>query len=360
MTPAALQITKARIALIRSQPFFGTLALRLQPQEDPAAPTAWTDGRTLGYNPEFILSLTVDQLRGLICHEVMHIANLHHLRKGEREHKRWNVAADFAINPLIINAGMELPPGGLNNPAYNDQSAEHIYNLLPPDQGGDGSEGPGEVRPFPGGAAEQALEEQQTKIAVQQAAQMAKAQGKLPGSLARLIEELGECKVDWKEALHRFVSQSARNDYTFKRPNKRYISTGFYLPSLYSEELPPLVVAIDTSGSVDAKMLAAFGGELEGILQQYPTELTVIYCDAKVNHVDTFSRDTPVKLHPHGGGGTDFRPVFDYVEKQGLEPCCLIYLTDLMGTFPQEPAPYPVLWITDERTQAPWGETIRR
>jgi len=365
MNPTLLKLTKARTALILQQPFFGTLALRLKFKIDPDCKTAWTDGITQGYNPDFVDRLSMDETKGLICHEVMHVANLHHLRQGQREGKRWNQAGDYAINGLITGAGMQLPQGGLINPAFNGMASEHIYNMLPPTPPGGGGPGEGndpggcgEVRPYPG--QDPALEEQQTKIAVQQAAQAAKAQGKLPADLARLVQDITESKVDWREALHRFVSQAAHADYSFRKPNRRFTGCGIFLPSLYSEELPPIAAAVDTSGSVDDTMVKQYGGELDGVLTQYPTTINVLYCDAAVQGEEVFTRDNqPLVLNAKGGGGTDFRPVFDRIATWDEQPCCLIFLTDLMGTFPKEAPDYPVMWITDGNLTAPFGETIK-
>jgi len=152
--------------------------------------------------------------------------------------------------------------------------------------------------------------------------------------------------VDWKEMLWQFVDRNSRTDYSWTQPNRRYIHFGLYLPSLKSEELRPIVVAIDTSESIDKDMLEHFSAELTAILESYRTNCTVIYCDANVQNVEEFgSDDLPIVLKPKGGGGTDFRPPFRYADKNGLSPSCLVYLTDMWcSQFPDEPD-YPVLWL---------------
>jgi predicted metal-dependent peptidase len=156
---------------------------------------------------------------------------------------------------------------------------------------------------------------------------------------------------------------SARNDYSWTPPNRRYLSQGFYLPSLRSEELPEIVIAVDTSGSVTAEELAQFAAEISGILEAYDTTITVIYCDTGINgDPEIFTReDMPLKLNAKGGGGTDFRPPFAWVQKQGLTPACLIYLTDMAcSSFPFDPG-YPVLWAkigTWKSNPPPFGEVI--
>lgn len=392
---AAQKMTKARSALILDQPFFGSLALKLILVEDPTCQTLWTDGIHIGYSPKYVDELTMDELKGVLCEEVMHNSNGHQVRRQDREHKKWNQACDYAILQLIQKAGMTIPKDSLVSPAFENMEAEAIYNQLPDspnggqkqgtgsgagnDQGQDGkssqnlnSSAPvsgGEVRDMPGKdgnkptEAEKAQNAQDWKIATQQAAQAAKMAGKLPGSLARYVEELLEPVVDWREALRQFVDQIARNDYTWTRPNPRYFSRGLILPSLYNQEIPPLVVAVDTSGSITEKDLQQFASEIDDILNQYPTTLTVIYCDSKVQSVETFDADTrPVRLHAKGGGGTAFSPVWKWIDDQGETPAAAIYLTDMCCSDYGDEPPMPVLWVNTggyKATPPPFGEIVR-
>lgn len=381
------KLTKARAGLILDLPFFGSLALRLTLQEDPSCETAWTDGKSMGYNPDFIESLSLDQVKGLICHEVMHCACAHQARRGDRNHQKWNIAGDYAINQIIEDAKITLPEGHLIDPAYKGMNADEIYSKLPntppaPSQEGN-SRGTlqrapagvdkgvgndpgrcGEVRDAesPKSEIQNAQSEQDWKVAVAQAAQEARMQGKLPAGLDRLVTDILEPKVDWREVLRRFVDQSAKNDYQWFPPNRRYIHQRLYLPSLKSEELPPIVIAIDTSGSIGKEELDQFAVEMTAILEDHHTSCTVIYCDARIANVEEFSSDDlPLQLHPKGGGGTDFRPSFDYVGAQCLVPSCMIYLTDLeCSSYPSEP-PYPVLWarIGKGGTMPPFGEEVQ-
>ncbi len=368
MTSACEKIIKARVGLILDQPFFGSLALRLEIVEDPTCPTAWTDGERLGYNPAFINKLSLEEIKGLLCHEVMHCACAHHTRRGTRDHLRWNVAGDYAINQILKDCKIILPQGALLNSDYSGMTADEIYNRLPQSQQENSGEdngsssdpgGCGEVRDAKGNSTQS---EQEWRVAVQQAAQSAKIMGKLPAGIERMIEGILQSRVDWREVLRRFVDQTAKNDYRWFPGNRRYISQGIYLPSLRSEELPSLAVVVDTSGSVGQSELNQFATELTTILEDYRTTCTVIYCDAEIADVEVFtSEDLPLKLHPRGGGGTDFRPPFEWVEKEGLHPSCLIYFTDMMGTFPDDPPGYPVLWVKIGKStiSPPWGEMVQ-
>lgn len=360
MIPAE-RIIKARIALLCDQPFFGQIALKkmiLQERDDIA--TAAVDGVHLYYNPDFIETLSADELKFLLFHEVLHLAQLHHTRRGNRDAERWNVAGDYVVNAIAQGAGFALIRGALINSAYAGMTTEEVYNLLPPSDGsGSGDSATGEVWDYPG--ADPQLEEQGTKIDITNAAKAAKMKGKLPASLARLVEELTEARVPWREALQRFLTTSlSRDDYSFRRPNRRFAHTGLILPGLVGEALPPIIVAVDTSGSIRPAELAQFAGEVDGILDCYDATIEVLYCDAKIQHQETFTRDTrPVRMEAKGGGGTDFRPVFTHAD-EAAPPACLVYLTDMYGTFPPQAPEYPVLWVSTSDTKtAPFGEVIQ-
>jgi predicted metal-dependent peptidase len=391
MTPRQ-KIQAARTALVLDQPFFGALALRLKVIEDPGCGTAWTNGEALGYDPEFVMRLTHDEVVGVIAHEVMHCANGHMWRRDGREQRKFNVAADLAINPVLREAGFRLPQGALLEQQYLGKSAEWIYARLPdqpqggagkgqgkgdgqgqgkgqagqPDAPGSGQGAQGQVpgagacdvRDAPAEDADGASEADWQQ-AVQQAAAAAKGRGKLPASLARLANEAAAPKVDWRSVLHRFVQQAARDDYSWTRPNARYLAGGLYLPSLRSETVGPIAVAIDTSGSVDGVLLNQFAAELRAVVDDVrPARVHVLYCDAKVHRVDTFERDDAVELNPAGGGGTAFAPVMDACEQLDEPPVCLVYLTDLDGSHRAEPPDFPVLWAATQRRDVPYGEVV--
>jgi predicted metal-dependent peptidase len=167
--------------------------------------------------------------------------------------------------------------------------------------------------------------------------------------------------VDWRDVLREFLSQQARNDYSWSPPNRRFIHAGLYLPGLRSEELGDVVLAVDTSGSIGAKELGRFASEAQGILDAYDCTLTILYHDADVQRVDTWQpSDGPLELHPVGGGGTSHVPVFDWIEQQGRMPACVVCLTDLYTEFPDVVPTYPVLWAVVGRTggQVPFGTRV--
>jgi len=371
-------MTKARTQITLDHPFFGSLVLRLKMIEDPNIPTACTDGRRIRYNPTwFNETLTDAQRVGVLAHEVLHVSNGHIWRLGHRDMRKANIAMDYAINPIVIEAGMELPEGCLIDAKWNDMAYEEIYAKLPDPlkgqsggQKGDGAGNEPSDESDPGGCGGVELPakgedvnelEGEWKVAVTQAAQAAKMAGKLPASLQRLVDEFVNPQIPWTTLLRDFVETSARNDYNWTRPNVRHLGRGIVLPSLISEELPAVVVVVDTSGSIGRAELNAFAAEASAVLGAYETTIHLLYADAAVNSEETLTRaDLPMQLKPCGGGGTDFRPAFDWVAKSGVEPSCLIYLTDGFGIFPKNEPEYPTLWVltTGDSVDVPFGTAV--
>lgn len=405
------KIRRARTSLILQHPFFATLALRLTIREDYSCQTAWTDGSTMGYNPHYVNMLNSKKLEGMTAHIVMHPACSHHKRRNGRDKKTWNKACDYVINNILLDAGFTLPDGYLFHQEYIDRSAEAVYDILDAenddkeledadtiieeqeqdkeemntdseqeedrgDQGEDSSDDEekegddgdpgmsGEVRDGDGsaGSGEDSEENTEWDDAVIQAAINARGIGKLPSALERMLSQKLDPRLDWRELLARFVSRNARSDYSWITPNKRYIHQGMYLPSLRNCELDDVVISVDTSGSITDAELEQFEGEISAIFSQYPANLHLLYCDNRIQKTEQLSRcDLPVKITPHGGGGTDYRPVFNHVDENNILPSCLIYLTDLeCKSYPPSSPHYPVLWVKagNNGIKPPFGETI--
>ncbi|PIE73287.1 MAG: hypothetical protein CSA20_04185 [Deltaproteobacteria bacterium] len=399
---AHLRLTRARSSLLLRHPFFATLALRLRLQEDRSCHSAWTDGECLAYNPDYINSISQDKLVGLTAHIVMHPACGHHLRRGKRDGKRWNEACDYAINWILEDAGFSLPEAFQSRQEFREMSAEAIYAVLVGDDGEEEQEGeepeepenpsendredetgpqqaepdsqgarpsqegvPGEVRDSPTLEADspQDGENSSWEEAMLSAASQAREMGRLPDGISRLVDKQLYPQLPWAELLARFIERNARSDYTWMMPNRRYLHQDVYFPALLENELQQIVVAVDTSGSVQPDELQHFAAEITAIMEQFPSRLHLLYCDAAVQEYRQFDKaDLPVVIEPKGGGGTDFRPVFERVEKEHIPAACLIYLTDMECLhFPAEMPPYPVLWVQtgESRTRPPFGECIR-
>ncbi|KWK06044.1 hypothetical protein WM11_11670 [Burkholderia ubonensis] len=392
------RIAKQRTALVLDHPFIGALALRLKVREDPSCKTFWTDGESLGYNPVYAAGLTELQIRGVLAHEVWHVANGHCWRQGYRELDGWDEACDYAINPIVLDAGMQLPPGALVDVRFKGLSAEEIYGMRlnearqaakqhsrgrPSDRQSGGKPGNsagsrgfqpaddpaiepapscGEVRQYAG--PDKSAKEAEWKVAVLQAAKAAQACGKLGGALQAAVEQSAAAVVDWRSLLHRFAQEAAPTDYTWAQPNRRYLHLGMYLPSLNEPAVGDAVFVRDASGSVWDETQRQFAAEILAVADAVcPRRLIVMDCDERVTQVQVFERGESVELAPlKGGGGTSFIDPFRRLKGEEIEPAFLVYLTDMDGTFPSEEPAYPVLWASTtplkRARRAPFGETI--
>jgi predicted metal-dependent peptidase len=360
--PRALKRLKmARTVLIMDHPFFGALCVRLKLVEALRSETRTfaTDGRCICYDSSYVDRRSDDELVGILAHEVMHCALRHHTRRGERDPNRWNEAADYAINPILKDAGLTLPDGVLIEDLFRGMSAEQIYEALPPPTPGDK---PPDLADRPGAvldAPDPVQEDAEWQVAVKQAAQAALMIGRLPDGVKVAVEEAAKPRIDWRAALRRFVQYCADADYSWQRPDRRYTAFGLYLPSLQAESLPPIVVAVDTSGSTE-EILPVFAAELQSIVDECQPQATiVVMADAAVHRVDRFERGEDIAFDVQGLGGTDFRPTFEYVEREESDVACLIYLTDGDGRYPKLPSAVPTLWaVTDPSIHVPWGDVI--
>jgi predicted metal-dependent peptidase len=379
------RLVKARTTLVMTSPFFGLLSLRMKLVEAPWIITCGTDGKHHYYNPAYIAGLTDDEVVGIWVHEVLHITNGHPWRRGQREKGKWNWACDYAIDPLGKDAGYTIPNETIN-PAWKGWAAEQIYTQMPekyadkPQDGAGGQPGQGSGDPrAPKGipskgqvldAEESTAQADQAewKQAIASAAAQAKAQGKLPSNMEIYIEEMLAPKVDWKSVLARFVQNACKSDYDWRLPNRSYQGMGMYLPRIYSESVGPIVFGWDTSGShYDKHTQESTAAEVTEIIRSVnPEKVFVAYCDAALQGepLEIEPGDDP-KWKPKGGGGTSFVPVFDWVKESGVEPVCMIYMTDCYGDFPKEVPPYPVLWLSTvdpaklpEQYRPPFGDLL--
>ena len=375
------RMSKARSNLVLDSALFGTLALHLEMVETKDGlwrgipiPALGTDGRKLIFNPEWTEKQSNAQLQGGICHEVAHCMLSHFARIGGRDKGVWNKAGDYKCNEIVIDSGFQLwdSPEPLVDSQYNDMSTEDVYDKIYQEAQdssgsgkGQGPEQPGQVLPSDGQDGESADElKEQWKQRTVQAAQAARAAGKLPGALEEFIDALINPKIPWQSVLQEFVQSSAKNDLTWARPNRRFISQGIYLPALRSNEIDGLVCAFDTSGSVSQEEMIEISSELNAILEMFRTQLDVLYCDTEIqDHIELTFDDCPIRLEVKGGGGTDFCPPFGFVIDNGLTPTCLLYFTDgYCSSFPDAPD-YPVLWVITsggvDEFEPPFGKVVR-
>lgn len=325
------KLTRARTQLLLNQPFFGTLCLRLKLIEG-GVPTMATDGRRILFNREFVHSLQPEELQAVLAHEVLHCALGHHCRRGQRDPRLWNEAADLAINPLLVANGFSLPAGALIDPEDN-LSAEEIYARRPqpqrngsnsPPQAADGSgNSQQDQSPSPAAAsqkqpqdqttastgigagrtemsrpggfgevmdainedgttaseAETGRQQQEWSIAADQAIHSAKACGHEPNNIDRPLAESRQSRQDWRSVLRDFVAARMPSDYRWNPPNRRFVASGLYLPSVARTGLGTIVIGVDTSGSIGDEELEQFAGEISSICDvAQPESVHVVYC----------------------------------------------------------------------------------
>lgn len=399
---SAKLFSQARARLVLGQDprtvFFAAMALKMQPVQDWSCKTAATDGTRIIYNPEWFAQMSMAEAKGVIAHEVLHVAMKHHTRRESRDSERWNIAADLAINPILVEAGMTLRDGhlypGKGEYQYipdNGLSTEEIYALLQKKGKGKDGQGkgdgqgegqgqgqgdqphPGQAPPDPGnmggvmdpGDGSQAAKQEaeaKANVDLSQAEQLAKRRGELPAGLARLVDAAVRPKVNWRDVLREFVSAKCKEEFRWTPPNRRFIHDDIYLPSRSGETLGEIGIAVDTSGSIGPEVLRQFAGALEGIIEAFPVKLKIVYHDAQIAGEQEWEpSDGPLQLDPKGGGGTSHVPVFDYFDREPEPPTCLICLTDLYTDFPKSGPAYPVLWcVVDGPTnpKAPFGQVL--
>jgi len=371
---------------------FKVLTIENGKEVEKEIPTMATDGLSILIDPRWIEGKTVEEIRGVLIHEAWHIIAKHHIRfaelcsnKHEFALEIWNIAADLTIDPVLHKAGL------LNNPnlekivkSFNirlseveGKTAEEIYELLLQRNNikqilvaSEKMNQHGMVKPYPKkGNGDLKKASQQVDMMVSQAYAASKMQGSVPAEVERLMDRLRRARLPWREILARFITTTVKDDYSWKLPNKKWIQQGFYLPSLYSQEVGKIVFLADTSGSQGKKEITECASEIMGILSMFPKlELLIIYVDSHVaGHEVITQNDVPLNLHPKGGGGTDYKPGFEWLQEQGIEPLCVIYYTDgYCDSFPREIPDYPVLWILGSTTsndetnwKTPFGEVIK-
>jgi len=236
-------LTKAKINLLATSTFYSAILLNLRHEITTSIPTAAVDGVTLFVNSDFLLDLTTDEATGLLAHEVSHIALDHLGRKGDRDHSRYNCAGDHVINLMLLDQGFALPANGLWDDQYEELSTEKVFDLLPEDP-----EFPSELLDCL--EPSDSLSPGSIRELVVQASTAAKLAGEhLPEAIQRSISKLLTPKIPWTTVLQSYLQEYCKNDYTWSKPNRRYLPE-FYLPSQHSPTIKHLVVAVDTSGSV--------------------------------------------------------------------------------------------------------------
>lgn len=410
------KLSAARTQLVIEKPFLGVLVLYLPLT---AADAAWcktiaTDAQAIYYNPHYLEGLNLEQTKFLLAHEALHCALSHFYRREHRAKRRWDIACDLAVNAILVSDGLQPPPGALIERACTGMAAEEIYPSIKDDdtgetidqhiydqpQGtdparGEGTRGgrppgqtpltdrspraeterdedepadapetghdPGGVRspaPVAGAAREHLATQWQLRLAA--ASQQALRAGKLPASMARLIDDLLQPRLPWRMLLARYMTSVARSDYSFSRPSRR--EGAAILPGLRAAYID-IAVVIDTSGSITQQDMQEFIAEINAIRGQINARITLHACDAALSPDGpwTYEPWDELRLPRHlvGGGGTRFTPAFEWAAQLERYPDLLVYFTDADGEFPVREPDFPVLWLVKGSAPVPWGQRVQ-
>ena len=361
MKKLTTKLAKAKTGLVLEHPFIGTIALSMPFIFDDSIKTAATNGKNVRFNPEFVDGLMDDEVKFLVAHECMHPMMEHNYRRGGREPRKWNQAADYIINKLLVDEKIgRMPKMGLHDNAIYQAgggTSEGVYNILPDTP--DGNDPLDDCEDGEGSPAEQAQQAAEWKVKVAQAAQAAKMMGKLSANMQRLVDEVLTPKVDWREVLQRFLVKCKNDQRSFSRFNRRFIPQGLFLPTVSGEAMGELVFAVDCSGSIDQHTINQFASEIKTVKEDLlPERIHVMYFDSDVSHVESYEPHDELDIKPHGGGGTDFAAVFEEILDRGINPVAIVFLTDLCcHSFGDEPDA-PVLWVSTDPGKAPFGEIV--
>ncbi len=374
----AEKLQRARARLMMQSPWLGSVAasIPLLPDENLMAFKA--DGKRLRYRPGFFDEAGVEILEFVLANAALHRILGHDERRGRRRSRLWQEATDYAINALLDENGFLLPDFARGFERYGSRTAESIYEELAREhplseedeneseesEAEEQKEAKRDASSRPDSAAEDsrqelsALEEKLQTEELRRLTERYAEAGELPEGIERLLPELAASRRDWRQELHRFFDPFVKNDYRFSPPNAKHLYRGVSLPSLHSERLD-LVVAVDSSGSVDPELLHAFLAEVDAIMEQFADyRIELIVADDRIRSHRRFESGEPLDCEIVGGGGTDFRPVFDYVERALEPPRALLYFTDGMGIFPAEEPLYETLWVLAGESQPPFGKCL--
>jgi predicted metal-dependent peptidase len=391
-----------RMKLLLWRPFIGTLALNLKliPVVDHRCATAATDGKRIFFNPHFLNSLSEDERMTILAHEIWHCGLSHFMREEGRmeEHEMWNHAIDHEVNSLLEDDGFAIPNHAVLYKEWKGESAETVFELIKSGKiemrgqclddhgtsktgiaeeevGNDGTDGWSTIEKDDDGNYTAKVDTdfcprrsddvwKDWKNKMMAAAQQCKNCGTDLGNYQKYLDDLFSSKVHWKEILRQFLTPLFDSTRKWLPPNRRHVYKKMYLPSMRKEKQLNIVIAIDTSGSTVGDIVKTFVSEVYAILNSFGGyQLRLIQCDLEIKDDVIYDMDHPFipdDFKLMGGGGTDFRPVFDIIQESDEAPEILLYLTDGYGAAPREEPNYPVVWGIIEGGVIPcdWGQAI--
>ena len=354
------RIVVARVGLLLRHPFFGNMATRLRIKEaDDWVPTAAVDGRNLYFNTQFFNAMDNKEIEFVIAHEILHCVFDHLTRRDDRDPQIYNIAADYIVNnllvrdrignkPKLIDCFQDFKYDGWSSEAvyddifekYDQEQLDALGELLDEHIDWEGQEGegkgPGVKTKGKNGKPSYSKDElkkirDEIKENMLSAAQAAGA-GNTPGEIERMIKELTEPKMSWREILRQQIQSTIRNDFTFSRPNRKGWHTGAILPGMNFDETIDIAIGIDMSGSIGNSQAKDFLSEVKGIMEEYKDYNIKLWCfDTRVYNEQDFSADGGEDLEDYqimGGGGTEFDCNWDYMKENDIQPKKFIMFTD--------------------------------
>jgi len=384
------KVSEAKARLLVDYPYFGTLASRLELKPNDNIGAYLSDGVRFEYNDDYLLGLSQEELSFALANGAMHAALAYENRQKGRMSWLWQLATDHAINTMLVANGLEAPMEVVVEPRFEGMYAEEIYAILKdeiqneafdddesnetgfneenkkkqeqlrdaegdhdPDKRREQMQVENEYRKQEVLAAEEMFEQY-----ANDALEKMDAQGDLPLEIERFFSLTDSSKIDWRQELYRAIDRHYYDDYRMMPPSKKLLYSGIYLPSLYSDTLR-LTIAIDSSGSVDETLLSSFMSEVEAILIHFPSYIIdLIVCDAKIQAYRQVVSGERLEVKLKGGGGTDFRPVFELIERELEAPSLLLYFSDTKGSFPKKEPFYEVLWVSTLEAEVPFGTLL--
>ena len=347
------RIIIARVGLLLRHPFFGNMATRLRIEPaDEWCPTAATDGRHLYFNTQFFNAMDNKEIEFVIAHEILHCVYDHLTRREDRDPKLYNIAADYVVNNLLVRDRIGSKPKIVDcfqDLKYDKWTSEEVYDDLFKNakkidisqlgelldehiDWGDGDDDKDGKSGRPRLSKEDLHQiRDEIKEAMMQAAQSAGA-GNTPGEIQRMIKDLTEPTMNWRQLLRQQIQSTIRNDYSFARPSRKGWHTGAILPGMNFDQTIDICVSIDMSGSISNEQGSDFLGEIKGIMDEFKDYIIKVWCfDTKVYNEDDFSADNGKDISEYqvvGGGGTDFNCNWDYMKKHDIQPKKFIMFTD--------------------------------
>lgn len=360
------KISRSKARLLVEYPLFGAIASKLELVVNDDIESFKSNGVRLEYNTDYLHGLGEGEIEFVLANGAMHASLSYKSRQNQRSSWLWQLSTDYAVNDMLVQNGMKIPPRAHYDERFSGMYAEEIYALLKEEILRDDLEyEPDSYEDIQNDQASRQNQEPHDALEEELFFEFAKAKledavigGDLPAGMDRFFDTTSGTGIDWREELKSAIDRFHRDNYALVPPSKKLLYTDIYLPSCKSERFK-FAVAIDSSGSVDDDMLNEFLGELGFLMlgvQNYEIELIV--CDDRIRSRKIFYSGDILEAELKGGGATDFRPVFELLQSEGDSIGLLLYFTDMDGIFPDEAPNYDVKWVSKKEQDIPFGSLI--